>query len=106
MRREGSDSLLWRTFGRLQTNRTTISRAFASLVGASSRASDKDSGGRSVKDCVRTTTEIHHLPRVVRLLPRVIHSVAPSMAMPMTIHAVAHTHGGARKSRAIVTASD
>jgi hypothetical protein len=37
---------------------------------------------------------------------RVIHSVAASIATLMSIHDVAHTQDGSRKSRAIVAASD
>ena len=38
--------------------------------------------------------------------PRVIHRVAPSIATLMSIHDMAHTQDGSRKSRAIVAASD
>lgn len=42
------------------------------------------------------------LPRAQRRLtfrPRVIHNVAPSIAMLVGIHAVAHTHDGSRNSQ-------
>ena len=37
---------------------------------------------------------------------RVVHNVAASIATLMSIHDVAHTQDGSRKSRAIVAASD
>jgi hypothetical protein len=45
-------------------------------------------------------------PEAAHRRPRVVQSVAPSMATLMSIHVVAHTQDGSRKSRAMVAASD